>query len=254
MEAELKKLGLREYETKVYLALLKYGKLDAKQIAAYSGVPQNRVYETIESLQKLGFVDVLLGYPKKFEAIDPKVSIPTYLGIKEHELSILKSEAQALASHLKKTEPAKPEVGIWSVTGSREEIAVRRLALFNSAKKSKKMIVSTTRPPEKEFAYKKSVKGLRQRGVDFKTIRNVDVHSEKHAEWYKYLARQGADVRTTNLPLHMKMFVIDSEIAVLESTEGPEESWYLVWTNSNPVVRLLENYFDLLWVAAERKL
>jgi len=250
MDAELKALGLKEYEAKVYLALLRYGKLDAKQLAAHSGVPQNRIYETVETLRRLGFVDILLGYPKQFEAVDPKIALPHYLELKEHELAGLREEAERLAAQLRKAEPGKPEIGVWSVVRSRAEIADRRLALFNSAKKSKKLIVSTTRPPEKEFAYKKAVRAFKQRGVVYKVIRNTLPITEKQASWYRYMEAEGAEMRLTELPLHMKMCIIDGELACIESTEGPEEGWFLIWTNSKPIVAFLDTYFDLLWEGA----
>jgi len=51
MLEKLKKLGLTEYEAKIYLALLEHGSMDTKQLSVISKVPQNRIYELAISLE-----------------------------------------------------------------------------------------------------------------------------------------------------------------------------------------------------------
>jgi sugar-specific transcriptional regulator TrmB len=69
--AKLVKLGLKEYEAKVYAALVGLGEGTARQIHEVSGVPRPRVYDVLEELAKKGFVEVRHGTPVCYKAVDP---------------------------------------------------------------------------------------------------------------------------------------------------------------------------------------
>ena len=63
--------GLREYEVKVYLALLK-GRRTLKEVAATSKVPMPRVYDTVRSLEDKGFVQRTAKGPA---AVPPRIAL-----------------------------------------------------------------------------------------------------------------------------------------------------------------------------------
>ncbi len=65
------RFGLREYEVKVYLALLK-GRATLKEVAATSKVPIPRVYDTVRSLEDKGFVQRT---PKGPAAEPPRIAL-----------------------------------------------------------------------------------------------------------------------------------------------------------------------------------
>jgi len=69
---KLKKLGLSEYEAKVYVALVGIGKATAREIHYASKVPRSRVYDVLSKLVFKGFVDVEDGEPKRFKAVEPR--------------------------------------------------------------------------------------------------------------------------------------------------------------------------------------
>ena len=69
---KLKKLGLSEYEAKVYIALVGIGKATAREIYEVSGVPRSRVYDVLTKLASKGFVDIEGSEPKRFKAVEPR--------------------------------------------------------------------------------------------------------------------------------------------------------------------------------------
>ncbi len=71
----LVKLGLSEYEARVYAALVRLGKASVREIHDASGVPRARVYDVARKLSEKGFVDVEDGEVKKFKAVDPRRAI-----------------------------------------------------------------------------------------------------------------------------------------------------------------------------------
>ncbi len=71
LKALLKELGLNEYESRAYLVLIESGSLTAGELAALSGVPQPRIYDTIRTLMTKGMVTVTEDRPKRIMPLDP---------------------------------------------------------------------------------------------------------------------------------------------------------------------------------------
>ena len=70
----LKQIGLTDYETEVYLALLTHGQISAYELAEKAGLYRQVTYDTLKRLTEKGFVSsVIEGKTKLFKAIDPKL-------------------------------------------------------------------------------------------------------------------------------------------------------------------------------------
>lgn len=52
----LKSIGLTDAESKVYLTLIKYGNTSGYEASKLSGVPRSKIYNTLESLVRKGFI------------------------------------------------------------------------------------------------------------------------------------------------------------------------------------------------------
>ncbi|MEM3403924.1 MAG: helix-turn-helix domain-containing protein [Nitrososphaeria archaeon] len=55
----LEEFGLSEYESRVYITLLKFGHLKVKDISIKSGVPRTKVYGVVKALKGKGLVEIL---------------------------------------------------------------------------------------------------------------------------------------------------------------------------------------------------
>lgn len=67
----LRKLGLTEYEAKVYSSLLRYHLNSASRLSERSGVPRTKIYSVLESLASKGWIKVYSGAPLLFKPLDP---------------------------------------------------------------------------------------------------------------------------------------------------------------------------------------
>jgi sugar-specific transcriptional regulator TrmB len=74
----LHEMGLSDYETNAYLALLQQGSGTAKEISSAADIPQSRVYDVLERLETKGFVTVQPGRPKQFGSVEPKIALNQY--------------------------------------------------------------------------------------------------------------------------------------------------------------------------------
>jgi len=68
---KLQKVGLTEYEAKVYLSLLKDHLNSATKLSEKSGVPRTKIYQVLESLEHKGWIRIYSGIPLLFKAVDP---------------------------------------------------------------------------------------------------------------------------------------------------------------------------------------
>jgi len=71
----LVRLGLKEYEAKVYVALAGIGEANARTIHEVSGVPRPRVYDVLGDLTSKGFVEIKEGSPLVYCPVPPELVI-----------------------------------------------------------------------------------------------------------------------------------------------------------------------------------
>jgi HTH-type transcriptional regulator, sugar sensing transcriptional regulator len=74
----LSRLGLREYEAKIYVALVGLGEANVRSIHEASGVPRPRVYDVLNSLAAKGFINIRQGSPLMYHAVRPE-SVVSFL-------------------------------------------------------------------------------------------------------------------------------------------------------------------------------
>ncbi len=72
-------IGLKGYEAKAYLTLLRLGEETAPRIASRSGIPLPRVYDVLESLSRKGLVEVKAGRPRLYRALPPSIALTRYV-------------------------------------------------------------------------------------------------------------------------------------------------------------------------------
>jgi sugar-specific transcriptional regulator TrmB len=100
VELELKKLGLKEKEIKVYLAGLELGPNSIKNIAEKVKIPRPTVYEIVKKLEEKGlFVETKKGKKRFFVAQSPS-QILRFLRIKKREIEEKEREFTRIVSIL----------------------------------------------------------------------------------------------------------------------------------------------------------
>src|SRR5208337_1354376 len=67
----LRRLGLTEYESRLYLALLRNGPIKASQLSFFGQVPRTKTYGAINELQRKGLVNITPGKPEIYSPGSP---------------------------------------------------------------------------------------------------------------------------------------------------------------------------------------
>lgn len=131
--AALQRLGLSNYEAKVFVALEKLGRGTARAIAEATDVPRSQVYGAAEKLEEQGLVDVQRTKPKQFRPVSLEEARQILRRRRERE------EERAF-EYLESVERERPETeerqeDIWTVHG-REAVTDRVTTLAGSATES----------------------------------------------------------------------------------------------------------------------
>lgn len=124
--AALVKLGLTEYEAKVYAAMVGLGEGTVRQIHHASAVPRPRVYDVLEELVTRGFVEERHGNPMCYRAVEPHRVVSK---LRQDFEATTKDAVMGLEelnlSAVRKVSPIWYVRGDWSIRSRLEEVVAR---------------------------------------------------------------------------------------------------------------------------------
>lgn len=96
IESTLREIGLTEYESKVYSALLNLGTASSGKILEESSLRTGKIYDILNSLKKKGFVsEVVVNGVKKYSPAPPERMLD-YLKVKENKIKDEQANVQAI--------------------------------------------------------------------------------------------------------------------------------------------------------------
>ncbi len=105
----LEALGIKGYEGKAYLALLRIGEETAPNLASKAGVPLPRIYDVLRSLCRKGLVETRAGRPRKYRALPPSIGLARYVRSYIDQLISLNNRVvEELEKLYKSTETREP--------------------------------------------------------------------------------------------------------------------------------------------------
>lgn len=131
--ADLRDLGLSEYEKRVYRTLLRTGPTTAKELSEESEVPMGRIYDVLNGLEGIDLVrSQTASRPKRYAAVEPEAALDRLLAERRAELDERAEQYAAIADELgeqlEATEPVEP---FWTAELGSEaagELLVERLS------------------------------------------------------------------------------------------------------------------------------
>ena len=240
----LHEVGLTEYETKAYLILLERGVMTASEVSEHGGVPYSKVYETLNSLERKGWVEVERGRPSRYfpkapsEALEAaRLRLEDMVGGWKH---VVMGELQPLYEQRELME--KPDM--WILRGEFSVMAKLREML--DVVKSELLIAV---PPFAKRFVDASVSMLGQ--VRDSGVRVRVMVAGKWTE--KELALLG-DARVRD-NLFGGGVIVDGKEALLFLGEADTKRSYsgllVIWSNHIGLVKFAREYFQLLWDTAK---
>jgi len=240
----LHQVGLTEYETRAYLILLERGVMTASEVSEYGGVPYSKVYETLNSLERKGWVEVERGRPSRYFPKAPSESLEAArLRLEDMVGSwkrVILGELQPL--YEKRELMEKPD--IWILRGE-----------FSILAKLKEML--DVAKNELMIAVPAFAKGFVDASVSvLGRVRSSGVRVQimmTEGEYIKEISKIGeARVRDN---LFGGGVIVDGKEALLFLGEADTKRSYsgllVIWSNHIGLVKFAREYFQLLWDTAK---
>lgn len=236
LTALLKRIGLNEYESRVYASLSELNELTASEVSRKAGIPRARVYDVLTSLEKKGFVMISVGRPVSFKAVEPEKALCNYEKQKRESFEKELKEMISLKETLKNNFNQKPEEkevfsGVWSVSSNQINNIID-----DSLKNARESVVISTSEAnalKKINAFSSKFKALKAKGVELK----LALSSLDKAK----LSREFNSFNTVKSRNNSRFIVFDRQKVLLFLQEKKEENEKAILISSPFIANYLTN-------------
>jgi len=236
----LRKMGLTQYQVKVYAGLVSLGYTTAYQISYITKVPYPKVYSTLDYLKEMGLVEESRGRPKRFRAKPPMEAITS---LQDGFVKDLKTSVKEAISELKtvySTVDLTEERGVWNLVGKRNVLSQMKGLLRASKERAFMAFPEIGKISPKGLT--PILKELKRRHILVRILASQgDI---KAVECYKGLADtrfvQGVENRyviVDNSVLHI--FLSKSDLGI--------DSWSAIWSTHKNCLKRSEEHFEYVW-------
>jgi len=236
----LQELGLTEYQSRTYIAVVELGEARPPKIVEKSGVPQARIYDVIDDLSEMGLVEVHeKSGGKTVEAPPPDVALDAY---KDRHVNEFSKTIDSVSSQLETTHQ-REQVTAGSVTVlSHDESANRHI---RSAIESAEWWLALSLTPDRYAEFEDDIHEALNRGV---TVRLVVTTSDFDATVTEGAFPDNLFVRSRKLS---DLFVAADRSYAVYSGDMPmsDERSYHVVTNQNLVLQF-QQYYEQIWTSS----
>ena len=244
---KLKEIGLSEYESKVYVALIKYGSQNSKNLSKTSKVPQSKIYSVLYKLNQKNLISILNTKPKQFSAANPKKTLKEYIDSKKANLENNENQIIQKLKNIKKTriEPQKTDELIRIHCGRKQAMSIVTNR-FRTAKKYIKEMFTFEYIPSNFF---RETKNAIDRRVKVRMI--ATKNGPEQIKLIKKFKNMGVDVRYYPVT-ELRIAIKDGKEAVqmIVNPRDPMDRTSIV-IESKELTNALEHYFDHVWNKAE---
>ncbi|MUV89457.1 TrmB family transcriptional regulator [Halapricum sp. CBA1109] len=261
-------LDLREYETQALRELLTLGRSTAPNLAEATGIPRARIYDVLDTLADRGFVEVIPGRPKEFQAKHPEAILDRAVENERQSYESFRDEVESTREAFVSTfgplferasEDVTPTEDLFHVVDVGDPSETETRKQYNEA--DREVTVLT-----KSFAYLDSIRpafeDALERGVDVRVLMlDPDLleseNRERQAEVYETLqsAYPEVDVRFSAAKLPIRGTLVDpsmeydsgTAILLVEEEDVPLSMRQAAVTDNPSFVAGLNRLFELIW-------
>ncbi len=240
----LREVGLTEYESRAYLILLESGVMTASEVSEHGNVPYSKVYETLNSLERKGWIEAERGRPSRYFPKAPSEALEAARLRMEDMVNgwkrIVLGELQPRYERRELLE--KPD--IWILRGEFSILAKLREMLGVARKEV--MIAAPAFAKDFVDAFVAVLGQLRDSGVSVQVMMAGDWDVKKIARVGEARLRDG---------LFGGGVIVDGKEAILFLGEAEIKRSYsgllVIWSNHVGLVKFAREYFQLLWDTAK---
>lgn len=241
----LEQIGLSKNEIKVYFALLELDQSSATPIVKKSGIPNSKLYPTIDKLIKKGLVSYIIkNNVKYFQASDPK-NLIELLNNKERQIIQEKQEIEKLIPEIeKKKAKEKQEATIYE---GLDGVKAAFNTIINTLKKGEYYYVFTLgeelKSKETITFFQNYHKKRRENGIKVKLISNIKL-KDFILKYHKYA---GMEFKFTDQILPTGIFIFNNSVMTVIWHNIPTA--FIIHSKQN--YEYYKQFFEEIWKKAK---
>jgi sugar-specific transcriptional regulator TrmB len=253
----LMKLGLTEYEARIYVVLTKMGPRNASEISFLGKVPRPKTYGAIRGLESKGLLRIVPGKPERYMAVSPNdVLVPLVDKLnKETGECVQVVENLAMAFESSKyvyTEKPYERYDLWSVRG-RDKVYKRIQDMIGEAKVNVCFTTTSNGLVRIYKAHSEVLEKAAERGAKVKVVAPIN---QTNASVARELG-EVIEVRNTTVPIMHFASADAAEIIFIEDipddTNVNAGQDVATWTNDPLLVKSHEKIFEQIWSTLQTK-
>jgi sugar-specific transcriptional regulator TrmB len=247
----LHRLGLSEYEARIYLVLVnKGGAIKAGVLSFLAQVPRAKTYGVINELERKGLVRIIPGKPEVYSAVSPGDVLRPLVSKLARELNDTATIVEGLTlkfeTHVKGDGP-RVAGGFWEIQG-RAGVFSKVTQLIGDASRSVNYCTSATGLVRAYKGHCDMLEKVSKRGVGVHILSPVNSQNAGVAREISAIL----EFKALDSALAQNFVTVDGrELVVIETSpedfrtdQGADRG---VWTTNRIMVELHDQLFDRLW-------
>jgi len=248
----LMRLGLTDYEARIYIALVRSGPSRASELSFLSNVPRTKIYGALKELVRKGLVLAIPEKPEKYLAASPNETLFPLVERLSEDLKRAEETIQSLTlsyesmKYVRKVEPYEKS-GLWVLKG-RSEIYGKLSEMFNNANKSVHVTTTSNGIVRSYKANARALEKCKSKGVEILFIAPISKQIARVAAEFAEIA----EIHCLQTQPVVQSASIDGKSALfteaipddLDTTGGRDEA---IWTANPFLIRANDWLFNFLW-------
>ena len=245
-------MGLTEYESRIYLVLIKMGPIKASELSFFGQIPRTKTYGAIKELERKGLLRVIPGKPEAYAPSSPSEVLMPMVTKLSRELTDAEGVVESLAlvhesSKYVRSEVPKESDEFWEIRG-RPSILNKLNQILNDASKTINYCTSATGLIRFYKAHCETMEKVRKQGTGIRILSPVTAENSG-------VAREISEVlefKVLDKPFGETFVTVDSHELVVVETK-PEDLRTdrgvdnAIWTTNRILVELHDQLFERVW-------
>jgi sugar-specific transcriptional regulator TrmB len=250
--AALCRLGLTEYESRIYLALIKMGPRKASEVSYFGHVPRTKAYGAIRELERKGLVQVIPGKPELYVPSSPNEFLMPIVSKLNSEVRDSEYVVQELAilhesgKYIKREIP-KEAGEFWKVEG-RQNVISKLNQILGDGRNSIKFLTSMSGLIRTYKVHSEILERTKEQGAIVRVLSPVSSENSAVAREFSEVV----ELRRLEKPFAGSFVSVDArELMVIESKPDDlkidQGSDLAIWTTNRLLVESYDQLFDRIW-------
>ena len=251
--AALRRLGLTEYEARIYLALIRMGPKKASEVSYFGQVPRTKTYGAIRELERKGLLRIIPGKPDLYAPAAPSEHLLPVVTKLNREAKESEDVVQSLAILFESSKYTKQYVipedvkEFWRIDG-RKDILRKLAEILHESTKSINYATSAWGLVRAYKAHSEVLEEAKNRGVTVRLLSPISSDNSAVAKEFSEIL----ELRHIDSPFSAgsvsvdgrQLVVIDSKPDDLKTDRGFDRA---IWTTNKLITEVHDEIFERMW-------